>query len=64
LSGNGAHKAADDTNGVAVRRAPDGAKCRSASLTGSHGGASGRYDRFREIAFDYAFLLTQLGIRE
>ena len=34
------------------------------NLTGSHGGASGRYNRFREIAFDYAFLLTQLGIRE
>jgi oligopeptidase B len=34
------------------------------NLTGSHGGASGRYDRFREIAFDYAFLLTQVGIRE
>ena len=34
------------------------------NLTGSHGGASGRYDRFRETAFDYAFLLNQLGIRE
>lgn len=29
-----------------------------------HGGASGRYDRLREIAFDYAFLLTQLGIKQ
>jgi oligopeptidase B len=28
-----------------------------------HGGASGRYDYLREIALDYAFLLTQLGIR-
>ncbi len=28
-----------------------------------HGGASGRYDYLREIAFDYAFLLSQLGIR-
>jgi oligopeptidase B len=27
-----------------------------------HGGASGRYDYLREIALDYAFLLTQLGI--
>ena len=34
------------------------------NLTGSHGGSSGRYDRFREFAFDYAFLLTQLGIKE
>jgi oligopeptidase B len=29
-----------------------------------HGGASGRYDYLREIALDYAFLLTQLGIGE
>ena len=28
-----------------------------------HGGASGRYDYLREIAFDYAFLLSQLGLR-
>ena len=34
-----------------------------ASVSG-HGGASGRYDYLREIALDYAFLLTQLGIRE
>jgi oligopeptidase B len=27
-----------------------------------HGGASGRYDRFKEVAFDYAFILMQLGI--
>ncbi len=26
-----------------------------------HGGASGRYDRLRETAFDYAFILTQMG---
>ena len=28
-----------------------------------HGGASGRYDRLKEASFDYAFLLTQMGIR-
>ena len=27
-----------------------------------HGGKSGRYDKLRETAFDYAFLLTQLGL--
>jgi oligopeptidase B len=27
-----------------------------------HGGKSGRYDRMRETAFDYAFLLWQLGV--
>ena len=27
-----------------------------------HGGASGRYDRLHEAAFDYAYYLTQMGI--
>jgi oligopeptidase B len=27
-----------------------------------HGGASGRYDRMHEAAFDYAYILTQVGI--
>ncbi len=27
-----------------------------------HGGASGRYDRLHEAAFDYAYILTQMGI--
>ena len=29
---------------------------------GGHGGASGRYDRLRDTAFDYAFILRQYGI--
>ena len=29
---------------------------------GGHGGASGRYDRLRDTAFEYAFILTQLGL--
>ncbi len=28
-----------------------------------HGGASGRYDRLHETAFDYAYFLTQMGIQ-
>ena len=27
-----------------------------------HGGASGRYDRLKEAAFDYAYILTQMGL--
>jgi oligopeptidase B len=29
-----------------------------------HGGKSGRYDRLRETAFDYAFILWQLGVEK
>ncbi len=31
---------------------------------GGHGGASGRYDRLHDTAFDYAFLLTPTRDRE
>ena len=30
------------------------------NMGAGHGGASGRYDRFREIAFSYAFLVSQM----
>jgi oligopeptidase B len=30
-------------------------------MDAGHGGPSGRYDYLRELAFDYAFILTQLG---
>jgi oligopeptidase B len=32
------------------------------NMDAGHGGASGRYDYLKEIAFDYAFLLTKLGV--
>jgi oligopeptidase B len=31
------------------------------NMDAGHGGSSGRYDALRETAFDYAFVLTQLG---
>jgi oligopeptidase B len=31
------------------------------NMAAGHGGSSGRYDYLREIAFDYAFMLTQVG---
>lgn len=32
------------------------------NFAAGHGGASGRYDALRETAFDYAFILTMMGI--
>ena len=32
------------------------------NMDAGHGGASGRYDYLKEIAFDYAFLLRELGL--
>jgi oligopeptidase B len=31
-------------------------------MAGGHGGSSGRYDRLKELAFDYAFVFRELGI--
>jgi oligopeptidase B len=32
------------------------------NMAAGHGGSSGRYDRLREIAFDYAFMLWQMDV--
>lgn len=32
------------------------------NMGAGHGGSSGRFDRLKEIAFDYAYALTQVGI--
>lgn len=34
------------------------------NMGAGHGGSSGRYDRLREIALDYAFMLEQVGIKQ
>jgi len=34
------------------------------NLAGGHGGSSGRYDRLREVAFRYAFMLDAVGLAE
>lgn len=34
------------------------------NMAAGHAGASGRYDRFKEVAFNYAFILTQLEITD
>jgi oligopeptidase B len=33
------------------------------NMSAGHDGASGRYDSLKEVAFDYAFTLDCLGIR-
>jgi oligopeptidase B len=34
------------------------------NMGAGHGGSSGRYDRLKEVAFEYAWLLSQVGIRQ
>jgi len=34
------------------------------NMAAGHGGSSGRYDYLKEVAFDYAFMLKQLGIAQ
>jgi len=40
----------------------DGVILLKVNMGAGHGGSSGRYDRLKEIAFDYAYALTQVGI--
>jgi oligopeptidase B len=35
-----------------------------ANMGAGHGGSSGRYDYLREVAYDYAFMLWQMGIAD
>ena len=32
------------------------------NMGAGHGGASGRYDALKEVAFNYAYALSQVGI--
>jgi oligopeptidase B len=40
----------------------DGLLLLKTNMGAGHGGASGRYERFREWAFEYAFVLDRLGL--
>ncbi|HLA94527.1 MAG TPA: S9 family peptidase [Pyrinomonadaceae bacterium] len=40
----------------------DSAVLLKTNMGAGHGGSSGRYDRLKEVAFDYAYALTQVGI--
>ncbi len=40
----------------------DGLLLLKTNMGAGHGGASGRYERFREWAFEYAFILDRLGL--
>jgi oligopeptidase B len=41
---------------------PGGLILLKTEMGAGHGGPSGRYERWKETAFDYAFLLTRLGV--
>ena len=62
-----------NNNQVTYWEAADGGKLRTirtdknplllkTNMGAGHGRSSGRYDYLKEIAFDYAFMLMQLGI--
>ena len=34
------------------------------NMDAGHGGASGRYDYLKEIAYTYSFMLSQVGITQ
>ena len=40
----------------------DGVILLKTNMGAGHGGASGRYDRLKEVAFEYSYALTQVGI--
>jgi len=42
-------------------RSPETSVLFKINMAAGHGGASGRYDYLREIAFDYAWILGRLG---
>ena len=45
-----------------LKQNPDAPLLLHINMEAGHGGASGRYDYLKETAFDYAFLLQELGV--
>ncbi len=57
-------EAAKYTAKLRAHKAGDSTLLLKTNMGAGHGGASGRYDALHETAFDYAFLLTQIGIEK
>jgi len=47
---------------VREMKTDDGVVLLKTNMSAGHGGASGRYEKLKEVAFDYAYALTQVGI--
>jgi len=59
-----AFEVSDDGNLLAYSKTDRHPLLLTVNMAAGHGGASGRYDHLHETAFDYAFLLTQLGVEQ
>ena len=58
------HEPAKYTARMRAMRTDDEPLLLVTNMGAGHGGSSGRYDRLREIALDYAFMLQQVGLAE
>jgi oligopeptidase B len=47
-----------------TRKTDDNVLLLKTNMAAGHGGSSGRYDYLKDIAFDYAFMLTQCGVEQ
>ncbi|MCU0256883.1 MAG: S9 family peptidase [Vicinamibacterales bacterium] len=59
----GFHEPAKYVARMRARRTDDHPLVFKTNMGAGHGGASGRFDRLKEVAFDYAFMLWQMGVK-